>query len=530
MKTLYLFSISIIISGSLYPVFALDTLQVCDANSLPHYGPHNPSHIYIKDTSGNLPYIPLTDHTAILHDDDVWNTYPEPRIIQVTLIIHNQDTGQLVFNQTQSLQMQACSGPESVKWRFVPIQVANYIATISDDRGKENMIFNSILDVSKSQTVSSPLEQLKFGIDLHSIVCKQDLQLVIKSEDSSPACAKPEHVARLIQNGWTLSNPFDRIADTDVLSAKSYNLKQVHYYDSSNLNPKVSLYDYSYDGIDKDGLVSINNQTFYQTTLDNDIYKLKGTSQQFHNVTFSFPEGTLTTPGGAFVNLDVKFQDGFEEIYGGTTSDPNGSGSVGGISIPTQYGPHLATTSITVLGNHTMPQAGLTIYKDKIKLLVSYNNHSSLQTIHTVSLGECDVPYESRTGFVPILYMPTGSTGKVCVDYFNGNEPTTVTPSVFDAQNLSQNTNDISVSPLQANIVHGNSTVVYMITSGNKAGFYGLTIFCYGTPIAVGYDNQSRIITGDFPWLDHTYYCMLRSYDYHITGVGGGMGIKYVPP
>ncbi|MDE1839193.1 MAG: hypothetical protein KGH87_04650 [Thaumarchaeota archaeon] len=391
---------------------------------------------------------------------------------------------------------------------------------------------NSTTANAKNTVIFSPLKQFKSGVKINEIHCPVGLQLVVKSSDNSPACIKPEHVTRLIQNGWTLSNPFNRIADTDILSAKTYNLKQVHYYDSSNLIPKVSLYDYSYDGIDKDdGLVSVNNQTFYQTTLDNDIYKLKGMSMQFHNVTFSFPEGTLITPGGAFVNLDVKFKDGLEEIYGGTALVQNGTVTkISGISIPAQYGPHVATNSITILGNHTMPQAGITIYHDKIKLLVSYDNHSSLQTIRTVSLGECDVPYESRTGFVPILYMPLGSTGKVCVDYFNGNEPTMVTPSVFDAQNLSQNTNDILVSPLQANIVHGNSTVVYTITSGNKAGFYGLTIFCSGTPIAVGYDNQSRIVTGDFPWLDHTYYCMLRSYDYHIIGVGGGMGIKYVPP
>jgi plastocyanin len=179
------------------------------------------------------------------------------------------------------------------------------------------------------------------------------------------------------QRGTIIVLPYESSNFTPFAS-KTYNLKQVHYYDSLNLNPKVSLYDYSYGGIDKDGLISIDNQTFYQTTLDNDIYKLKGVSMQFHNVTFSFPEGTLTTPGGAFVNLDVKFQDGFEEIYGGTMPSPDGSSiMVGGISIPTQYGPHLATKSITVLGNHTMPQAGLTIYNDKIKLLVSIDNQAS---------------------------------------------------------------------------------------------------------------------------------------------------------
>jgi hypothetical protein len=148
---------------------------------------------------------------------------------------------------------------------------------------------------------------------------------------------------------------------------------QMHYYDNSNIIPKVSLYDYFYKGIDSDGIVTINNQTFYQTTLDYNIYNLlKDAPIQFHNVTFSFPEGTLFTPGGAFVNLDVRFQDGYEEIYGGTTKTPDGSGTMlSGISIPTSSGPHLATNSTTVLGNHTNPQAGITIYNDKLKLLVS---------------------------------------------------------------------------------------------------------------------------------------------------------------
>src|SRR5574337_1570388 len=201
MNILYLFSISIMVSVSICPTFALDA-SMCDANSLPHYGPHNPSHIYIKDTNGSIPYIPLTYHTAVLHDDDVWNTSTQPKTVQVTMTIQNQDTGQQVFNQTQSLQMQACSGPESVEWRFVPIQVANYIAIVSDNQDKENMIFSSMLDVTKSQTVSSPLEQLRFGIDSHNVVCKQDLHLVIKSEDGSPACVKSDTVQKLMEKGW----------------------------------------------------------------------------------------------------------------------------------------------------------------------------------------------------------------------------------------------------------------------------------------------------------------------------------------
>ncbi|HEU5487849.1 MAG TPA: hypothetical protein VFV16_03400, partial [Candidatus Nitrosotalea sp.] len=104
----------------------------------------------------------------------------------------------------------------------------------------------------------------------------------------------------------------------------------------------------------------------------------KKASTSFHDVVFAFPQGTLNTPGASFVMLDMKFHDGFEEIYGGTALDQNGTAiKFGGIPIPTQHGPRVATNSITILSNHTMPQAGITIYHDKIKLLVSVGQLST---------------------------------------------------------------------------------------------------------------------------------------------------------
>lgn len=207
MNILYFLTILIMISSSFYPAFALDASQTCDPSILPPRWPS--SHIYITDTNESLPYIPLTAHTAIFHDDDVWNVSTQSRVVHVTLTIQDRDTGKQVFNQTQSVQMKACSGPESVKWRFIPIQITNYIATVSDNRGNVDMGFNSMLDATKSQIVSSPLEQLRFGIDSHNVVCKQDLQLVIKSEDGSPACVKPDTKTQLLKIGWAVPGPKD---------------------------------------------------------------------------------------------------------------------------------------------------------------------------------------------------------------------------------------------------------------------------------------------------------------------------------
>ncbi|MDC8452604.1 MAG: hypothetical protein LV477_06810, partial [Candidatus Nitrosotalea sp.] len=75
-------------------------------------------------------------------------------------------------------------------------------------------IVHILPDTNFVSTSLPPLKQFKSGIAAEDVKCSTDYTLVIKVEDGSPACVKPEHVTRLIQNGWTLSNPFNRIADT----------------------------------------------------------------------------------------------------------------------------------------------------------------------------------------------------------------------------------------------------------------------------------------------------------------------------
>jgi hypothetical protein len=57
--------------------------------------------------------------------------------------------------------------------------------------------------ISKSD-VLSPLKQFKSGIDSKNIKCKDNFHLIIKSKDSSPACVKPENVAKLVARGWAM--------------------------------------------------------------------------------------------------------------------------------------------------------------------------------------------------------------------------------------------------------------------------------------------------------------------------------------
>ncbi len=49
-----------------------------------------------------------------------------------------------------------------------------------------------------------PLKQFKLGIKPRYVQCRSDLHLIIKSEDGSPACVKPDAVSILYLRGWSI--------------------------------------------------------------------------------------------------------------------------------------------------------------------------------------------------------------------------------------------------------------------------------------------------------------------------------------
>jgi len=66
---------------------------------------------------------------------------------------------------------------------------------------------NSLLQ-KDGNYVLSPKKQLKLGLEPQEISCRDDLDLVIKSRDNSPACVLPSTVQKLLVRGWTvLGNP-----------------------------------------------------------------------------------------------------------------------------------------------------------------------------------------------------------------------------------------------------------------------------------------------------------------------------------
>ncbi|MGI0060200.1 MAG: hypothetical protein ACREBJ_10585, partial [Nitrosotalea sp.] len=61
---------------------------------------------------------------------------------------------------------------------------------------------------------SAPLKQTQMGTSAENVQCNQNLQLVIKAEDGSPACVKDTSTGRLVRQGWWAWN--DKVGDTVV--------------------------------------------------------------------------------------------------------------------------------------------------------------------------------------------------------------------------------------------------------------------------------------------------------------------------
>jgi hypothetical protein len=52
---------------------------------------------------------------------------------------------------------------------------------------------------------ASPLQQIKAGVSAQNVKCGVNFSLIIKSEDGSPACVKPDTAQKLTEGGWALT-------------------------------------------------------------------------------------------------------------------------------------------------------------------------------------------------------------------------------------------------------------------------------------------------------------------------------------
>ena len=191
-----------------------------------------------------------------------------------------------------------------------------------------------------SVNYESPLRQFKSGVAADDVKCGQGLQLVIKTKDGSPACARPHTAQKLVERkwGWAMQ-PVNSIKPLPYRIINSENNTEMITFDNQTYYSEIPNY----------------NETSYVHPM----------LISFHDVNFTlFPpgfRGGLPVGGcsGQYYWTDVKFADGTAEllhVYGGSQSCAD--------SVP------------IMLSNHILPQAGLTFSDGKIRLLVRDENQA----------------------------------------------------------------------------------------------------------------------------------------------------------
>lgn len=96
----------------------------------------------------------------------------------------------------------------------------------------------------------SPLKQFKLGIKPSYVQCRSDLQLIIKSEDGSPACVTSTTAQKLIERGWTANSQITYPCPTTDPSKISV--------DFPIKLPDVLPKGYSLQGIEQNGRMQID--------------------------------------------------------------------------------------------------------------------------------------------------------------------------------------------------------------------------------------------------------------------------------
>ena len=67
---------------------------------------------------------------------------------------------------------------------------------------KEGVNLGDSVKTEKMSKAMSPKKQFAQGIPASQVTCADNLQLLIKAKDGSPACVNPDHISRLVETGW----------------------------------------------------------------------------------------------------------------------------------------------------------------------------------------------------------------------------------------------------------------------------------------------------------------------------------------
>ncbi len=126
--------------------------------------------------------------------------YPDVGGPVYTIKIENYYQGNTTNSTLTAIGSEDSNGPRGM----IPISVGQ-TALFYVSVGEKHAILSpqtTVVPKCNSVYISTPLGQYRFGVSAQNVYCLNGYNLVIKLEDGSPACVKPNTAQILIERGW----------------------------------------------------------------------------------------------------------------------------------------------------------------------------------------------------------------------------------------------------------------------------------------------------------------------------------------
>ena len=200
-----------------------DAIMVGDSFSINASIMNNSTNTISVHNSCGGPFSVAFDDHATVNVEKICNWMPIQIILKpgeitpLTSLVSN-----LSYNASSSGEVNA-----NVTLSYDIINQTNPDSSINDNVISKILVF-TVNDKTSTPDepahMLSPLKQLKSGVAAKDIRCSNDLELIIKITNSSPACVKPDSVNKLVLLGWTKSLP-DNTSGNEEASTKNITLE-----------------------------------------------------------------------------------------------------------------------------------------------------------------------------------------------------------------------------------------------------------------------------------------------------------------
>ncbi|MDE1763312.1 MAG: hypothetical protein KGH88_03590 [Thaumarchaeota archaeon] len=143
-----------------------------------------------------------------LYARDVGTIFGKSFDVKVDIAKVKDQGSPLVFSQEIHAGSKPCQWVTSASWEFIPKEQGKYMMTIWTKEGNETgggmsqTPFYVKFDTG-ALNHTSPLEQFRSGIKANDITCTNNLQLIFKVDDGSPACVTLDTANILVERGWS---------------------------------------------------------------------------------------------------------------------------------------------------------------------------------------------------------------------------------------------------------------------------------------------------------------------------------------